>query len=151
MSLRNKLLKKHLKVINYWPPYLGAGIKIKEVNPDRTRFLISLRLTSRNKNLFGTQFGGSLYAMTDPFYAFILVLNLGNEYIVWDKSAAIEFKKPGRTKVYARIEISPERLEEIKLELEKIDRATYTFHTQIIDKEKNVIAEVQKEVYIRKK
>jgi len=151
MSVRNNLLKKYLKLVNYWPPYLGAGIKIKEVNKDRTRFLISLRLTQRNKNLFGTQFGGSLYAMTDPFYAFILVLNLGEEYIVWDKSAHIEFVKPGRSKVFAEIQISNERLEEIKTEISNIGKSTYTFKTEITDKDQNVIAIVSKEVYIRKK
>lgn len=151
MSIRNNLLKKHLKLVNYWPPFLGAGIKIKEVNQDRTRFLITLRLTQRNKNLYGTQFGGSLYAMTDPFYAFILVLNLGDDYIVWDKSAHIEFIKPGRSKVFADINISAERIEKIKAEISEIGKSTYTFETNITDKDQNVIAIVSKEVYIRKK
>lgn len=151
MSIRTKLLKKYLKLINFWPPYLGAGIKIKEVNEDRTQFVISLRLTKRNKNLFGTQFGGSLYSMTDPFYAFILVINLGDEYIVWDKSASIEFKKPGKSKVFAEISISEERLRQIKQEIDQIGKSTYAFNTQIIDKHQNVIASVSKEVYIRKK
>ncbi|MCB9189740.1 MAG: YiiD C-terminal domain-containing protein [Flavobacteriales bacterium] len=151
MSARNKLFKKYLKLVNYWPPYIGAGIKVKEINKERTRFLVSLRLTQRNKNLFGTQFGGSLYAMTDPFYAFILVLNLGEDYIVWDKSAHIEFVKPGRSKVFADISISDQRIEEIKNEINEIGKSTYTFKTQITDKDQNIVAVVSKEVYIRKK
>lgn len=151
MSVRNKLFKKYIKLVNYWPPYLGAGIKVKEVNKKRTRFLVSLRLTQRNKNLFGTQFGGSLYAMTDPIYAFILVLNLGEDYIVWDKSAHIEFKKPGRSKVFADIHIPEDRLIEIQNEIDIIGKSTYTFETQITDKDQNVIAIVSKEVYIRRK
>ncbi len=151
MKFKTKILTKYLKLINFWPPYLGAGIKVKKVNKARTRFLISLRLTNRNRNLFGTQFGGSLYAMTDPFYAFILIMNMGNEYIVWDKSAHIEFVKPGRSKVFVEIKISPERIEEIKKEIETIGKSTYTFETQITDKHQNVIAVVSKEVYIRKK
>lgn len=151
MSVRTKLLKKYLKLVNFWPPYLGAGIKIKDVNKDRTRFLISLRLTQRNKNLFGTQFGGSLYSMTDPFYAFILVINLGDDYIVWDKSACIEFKKPGKSKVFAEISIADERLKQIRQEVDQIGKSTYTFDTRIMDKHQNVIASVSKEVYIRRK
>lgn len=151
MGVKSKLLKKYLKLVNFWPPYVGAGIKIKEVNKDRTRFLISLRLTARNKNLFGTQFGGSLYAMTDPFYAFILVINLGEDYIVWDKSAAIDFKRPGRSKVFADISITTEQLDAIKKEIDQIGKSTYSFRTNIVDKEDNVIAIVSKEVYIRKK
>lgn len=151
MGVKSKLLKKYLKLVNFWPPYVGAGIKIKEVNKDRTRFLISLRLTARNKNLFGTQFGGSLYAMTDPFYAFILVINLGEDYIVWDKSASIDFKRPGRSKVFAEITISSEQLDTIREEINQIGKSTYSFKTSIVDKEDNVIAIVSKEVYIRKK
>ncbi|CAG5078262.1 DUF4442 domain-containing protein [Parvicella tangerina] len=151
MKLKTKVLTKHIKLINYWPPFVGAGIKIKEVNQERTRFLISLRLTSRNRNLFGTQYGGSLYSMTDPFYAFILIMNMGNEYIVWDKSANIEFVKPGKGKVFVEIKISPERINTIKEEINEIGKSTYTFDTQILDEHQNVIANVSKEVYIRKK
>ena len=151
MGFKQKFFKKYLKTINYWPPFVGAGIKVKEINEDRTKFIISLRLTNRNRNLFGTQFGGSLYSMTDPFFVFILVLNLGEDYIVWDKSASIDFLKPGKQKVYAEISISKERIAEIKTEVDSIGKATYTFDTQITDKDQNVIAKVSKEVYIRKK
>lgn len=142
---------RNLKIINIWFPFLGAGIKIKEVNDDRTKFLISLRLSNRNKNLFGTQFGGSIYAMTDPFFVFILVLNLGDDYIVWDKSANVEFIKPGKSKVYADIEIPKERITDIKKEIDSIGKNTYYFETEIKDPDGLVIAKVKKEVYVRKK
>jgi acyl-coenzyme A thioesterase PaaI-like protein len=151
MGFKKKFFKKYLKTINYWPPFLGSGIKVEEINEDRTRFLVSLRLTSRNKNLFGTQFGGSLYAMTDPFFVFILILNMGDDYIIWDRAASIEFIKPGKEKVFADMSISQERIAEIKQEIEEIGKSTYTFETQITDKHQNVIAKVSKEVYIRKK
>lgn len=142
---------KNLKAINIWFPFLGAGIKIKEVNKERTRFLVTLKLSRRNSNLFGTQFGGSLYAMTDPFFVFILILNLGDEYIVWDKSANVEFIKPGKSKVYSNIEISKERILEIKKEIDTIGKSTYYFETEIKDIEEVVVAKVKKEVYVRKK
>jgi acyl-coenzyme A thioesterase PaaI-like protein len=146
-----KLFLKHLKIINIWFPFLGAGIKIKEINKERTKFLIKLKLSKRNKNLFGTQFGGSLYAMTDPFFVFILVLNLGNDYVVWDKSANIDFIKPGKSKVYANIEIPMARIIEIKAEIDNIGKATYFFEAEIKDPDGEVVAKVKKEVYVRKK
>ncbi len=145
------LFLKNLKIINIWFPFLGAGIKIKEVNKERTRFLVALNLSRRNRNLFGTQFGGSLYAMTDPFYVFILILNLGDEYIVWDKSAKVEFIKPGKSKVFSNIEIPKERILEIKNEIDTIGKATYHFETDIKDIDDVVVAKVKKEVYVRKK
>ena len=38
-----------------------------------------------NRNYVGTHFGGSLFAMTDPFYMLMMMRNLGPDYIVWDK------------------------------------------------------------------
>ena len=146
-----KLFLKNLKIINFWFPFLGSGIKIVKVNTERTQFDISLRLTARNKNLFGTQFGGSLYAMTDPFFVFILILNMGEDYIIWDKSANIEFIKPGKSKVYSTISIDSNRINEIKSEIDQIGKSTYFFDTEILDKEGVLIAKVKKEVYIRKK
>lgn len=149
--MRKKIILKYLKLVNFWIPFLGSGIKIKSVNKERTRFDVTLRLTGRNKNLFGTQFGGSLYAMIDPFYAFILVLNLGDDYIVWDKSAEIKFIKPGKTKVFATIEIDAKTIENIKNEVDRIGKNTYVFTTNIKDVNDEIIATVKKELYVRNK
>jgi acyl-coenzyme A thioesterase PaaI-like protein len=148
---RKKLFSKNLKMINFWPPFIGAGIKVKKINEQRTRFDVSMRLTSRNKNIFGTQFGGTLYAMTDPFYAFILFLNLGEDYIVWDKSASIDFVSPGRSRVNAVIEITEEEIKRIKEEVDKIGKNTYHFSTNVVDKDLNIVAKVNKEIYVRYK
>ena len=54
-----------------------------------------------NRNYVGTQFGGSLYSMVDPFYMLMLMENLGRDYIVWDKAADIDFISPGKGPVFA--------------------------------------------------
>jgi acyl-coenzyme A thioesterase PaaI-like protein len=148
---RKKFLTNNLKMINLWPPYIGAGIRVKNINEKRTRFEVTTRHTFRNKNLFGTQFGGSLYAMVDPFYAFILVLNLGEDYIVWDKSASIDFVSPGRSKVTAIIEITEDEIEKIKKEVNMIGKNTYHFSANVVDKDLNMVAKVNKELYVRYK
>ncbi|WP_348240556.1 DUF4442 domain-containing protein, partial [Salmonella enterica] len=66
----------------------------------------------------GTQFGGSIYAMTDPFYMLMLMNNLGPDYIVWDKAASIRFRKPGRTDLFATFEITDAELNNVRLRLE---------------------------------
>lgn len=80
-----------LKLINFWPPFIGTGIRVKSISKDFTDITVELKLRFWNKNYVGTQFGGSIYAMTDPFYMLILMENLGREYIVWDKAANIRF------------------------------------------------------------
>ena len=142
---------KNIKMINWYPPYIGAGIKLKKVNQDKTRMEVELRKTWFNKNLFGTHFGGSLYAMCDPFYVFIVHNYLGKGYIVWDKSAEIKFIKPDTGKVSAVFEISQEKLLQLKEEVDSAGKHTVFFETVIKNESDQLVAKVRKEIYMRKK
>ena len=138
-------------MINWSPPYIGAGIKLKKVNQDKTRMEVELRKTWFNKNLFGTHFGGSLYSMCDPFYVFIVHNYLGKGYVVWDKSAEIKFIKPGTGKVRAIFEISQEKLLQVKGEVDSSGKLTVIFETVIKNESDELVAKVRKEIYMRKK
>ncbi len=139
-----------LKVINFYPPLFFAGIKLKKVNADKTQLTVQMKLNIFNKNMFGTHFGGSLYAMCDPFYVFIIATHLKKDYIIWDKSACINFVRPGKGKVQAIFEIPKEELEKIKNEVDA-GKKNFFFETEITDEENKIVAKVRKEVYIRKK
>ena len=97
----------------------------------------------------GTHFGGSLYAMCDPFYMWILMENLGKDFIVWDKAATIRFKKPGTGTVTAEFEISKEEIEKIRLEVIEKGKNDYHFSTVVTNEKGQVVAEVDKTVYVR--
>ena len=146
-----KKYKFLIKKINLYPPFLFSGIRARALNDDFTAFESSLGQHWFNKNLFGTAFGGSLYAMCDPFYAFILIANLGKGYIVWDKSASITFKKPGKGKVKAIFEIGKEELARIQSEVNELGKKTFHFNTVITNDAGEIVAEVEKELYVRKK
>lgn len=100
--MNNRLFKF---LLNIYPPYIGAGIRIRKVAPDFREIVVQMRLRWYNRNYFNTHFGGSLYAMVDPFYCPMLVQVLGKDYIVWDQAATIEFKNPGgaRCRRYLRL------------------------------------------------
>ena len=74
--------------MNLWPPYLGAGIRVRSIAADWSEASVELRLGLLNRNYVGTHFGGSLFAMTDPFYALLLMHRLGERYLVWDQAAS---------------------------------------------------------------
>lgn len=137
--------------MNYWPPFFGAGIHIDRISKDFLEVDVSLKLRFWNRNYVGTQYGGSLYSMTDPFYMLMLINLLGKGYIVWDKGATIRFKKPGTTKVYAQFRLTHEQVEGFKDELKSRNKIEPTLHVLIKDEEGTVIAEVDKLTYIRKK
>lgn len=148
MKLRQKFLDK---MINFYGPFLGAGVKLEKMSPDFREAFVSMKLTFYNKNYMGTQFGGSLYAMTDPWYMLMLIKNLGNGYIVWDKAATINFRKPGKGKVTAHFHLKEDHLEEIRATLVTQNKMDYIFKVEIKDTEGKLIAEVDKVLYIRKK
>src|SRR3989344_4620230 len=114
MRLRQFFLDR---LINFYGPFLGAGVKLEKMTKDFRHARVSMKLTFYNKNYMGTQFGGSLYAMTDPWYMLMLIKNLGPDYIVWDKAATVNFRKPGRGKVVAEFNLTEEHLEEIRATL----------------------------------
>jgi hypothetical protein len=89
--------------------------------------------------------------MCDPFFALILTENLGPDYVVWDKEAAIRFLRPGRGTVRARFEITPQRIEEIRTLVDDVGRALVTFTSQVIGEDGVLVAEVDKVESVRKK
>lgn len=140
-----------LKLMSFWPPFIGSRIRVKRISNDMREIDVTLKLTFWNSNYVGTLFGGSLFSMTDPFYMLMLLENLGREYIVWDKSATIRFKKPGRGTVRCEFRLTEERLLEIKSELKEKSKIEPVFYAEIKDEAGDVVAEVEKILYIRRK
>ncbi len=147
-----KALKRHMRMfMNLWPPFLGAGIRVKRLQPDWKEIAVEMKLRRWNSNYVGTHYGGSLYSMTDPFFMLMLIENLGRDYIVWDKSASIRFRKPGKGKVSAIFRLSDEQIEEIRQALKTEEKIERTFMVEVKDESGAVIAEVQKLLHVRKK
>lgn len=154
MSLLKKLqtipaISKFL--LNRYTPYRGAGIEIDKVDLANYHIRIKMPLTRKNQNIVGVHFGGSLYSMVDPFYMLILMHHLGSKYIVWDKSASIQFLSPGRGTVYADIRLDSTEIDRIKQLAENHEPVYRNYNLNIFDESGVRIAEVQKIVYIRRK
>ncbi len=143
--------KRLLRLINWYPPFIGAGIKMTELSDDFTYCRTRLRLRWWNRNAVGTAFGGSLYAMCDPFFMLLLLQTMSaKEYIIWDKAANIRFRRPGRGDVYAEFRIPMSRVEEMRREVaEAGGKKDFVFHTEVKNKEGEVVAEVEKVVYVK--
>jgi acyl-coenzyme A thioesterase PaaI-like protein len=147
-----KTCKKHMRVLfNLWPPLLGAGIRVKRLEPGWREVDVEMKLRTWNRNYVGTHYGGSLYSMADPFYMLMLIENLGPDYIVWDKAASIRFRRPGRGTVSAQFRLAQEQVDEIKNALEGAEKIERTFAVEVKDDSGTVIAQVEKLLHIRRK
>lgn len=142
---------KYIKLINLYPPFLGAGIKLKDVSKDKRTFVVQMKMRFYNKNIYGTHFGGSLYSMCDPWYVFIAYGFFRDEYVLWDKSASIDFLKPGKGTMEAVFHISDKKLEEMKHKVDRDGKSTFVFSTYVKDENGKQVASVTKEIYIRKR
>jgi acyl-coenzyme A thioesterase PaaI-like protein len=146
IPLRQRLLERF---VNFYPPFLGAGIRSRNI--DERTIRVEMKLTGLNRNLVGVHFGGSLYAMCDPWYMLILMRLLGTDYIVWDKAARIQFLQPGRGTVTATFHIPPERVDEIRAAVADGQKFEPTFTADVLDTQGQAIARVEKLLYVRRK
>lgn len=140
-----------LRRLHWWPPLLGAGVKVTRMDPDFRAIDVEMRLTWRNRNVMGAHFGGSLYAMTDPFYMLMLMENLGPKYIVWDKAAAIRYKRPGIGTVRAEFRLNQAQVDDVRTTLETEERYEPVFLIEVKDESGKVVSEVDKTIYIAKR
>ena len=145
---RPRLLKK---LLNCWPPFWGAGIRIEQLSRDYSYCRVGLVLRWWNKNANGTQYGGSLFSMTDPVLSMMLMALLGSDYYIWDRAASISFLRPGRGRVYADIHLSRERLDAILNATQDGAKCLPHFRINIVDEQGALIAEVERTLYVRKK
>jgi hypothetical protein len=139
------------RVLNLWPPFLFTGIRVTGLADDFRRARVELRLRPWNRNAVGTHFGGSLFAMTDPFWMLLVMRGLGRDYLVWDRAGTIEFLKPGRGVVHADFELDDTTLDAIRSETADGARHLRWFETPVVDEAGDTVALVRKQVYVRRK
>ncbi len=137
--------------LNLWPPFLGAGIRVRRISSDWKEIDVEMKLRWWTRNYVGTHYGGSLYSMADPFFMVMLIENWGKDYIVWDKAASIRFRKPGRGTVSASFRLSDEQIGEIRQALNSQEKIERTFTAEIKDQSGIVVAEVEKLLHVRRK
>ncbi len=148
--MRKLIQSKIKRLIKYYPPLVGAGIKVCRISDDVREIDVEMKLRFWNANYVGTHYGGSLYSMTDPFYMLMLIENLGREYIVWDKSATVRFRRASKERVKAEFRVTEQQLDEIRQSLTTQEKIEPVFKVEVRDGT-GVVAEVEKLLYIRRK
>jgi len=138
-------------ILNAWPPLFFAGIRIKHMSSDYKTARVELKLRSWNKNAVGTHFGGSLFAMTDPFCMLMILAQLGNKYLVWDKSADIDFIKPGKGTVSVDFSINQKLIDDIIANTANGEKYLPQILVVVKDEQGDIVAKVNRTLYIRRK
>lgn len=136
---------------NFFPAYRGTGARITYIASDWREVRIKLPLNWRTRNIVGTIFGGSMYGAVDPIYMTMLIKILGPEYVVWDKAAAIRFKRPGQSTLYATFILSEEEVAAVRAGTGTALSIERLYRVELVDAEGTLHASVDKTVYIKRK
>ena len=137
--------------MNLWPPFVGAGIHVDSIADDFRSARVRMKLRWYNRNFFGVHFGGSLFAMTDPFFAILVMHNLPRDYVVWDKASRIHFKSPGRGTVWANFSIDPAQIDDLLSQTGSGDKYEPWYSVDVTDHAGSVVATLEKQLYVRRK
>jgi acyl-coenzyme A thioesterase PaaI-like protein len=139
------------RLFNVYPPYLGAGVRVRRLDDDYRYARVEMPLRWFNRNYVGTHFGGSLFSMTDPFLMIMLMRNLGPDYLVWNKAASIEFVAPGRGTMVTEFRIDEPMLDLARAATARGDKYLPWFDADVRDGTGAVVARVRHQLYIRRK
>ncbi len=138
-------------LMNLWPPFLFAGIRVTAMGAGYRHARVELRRHWYNRNYVGTHFGGNLFAMTDPFWMIMTLRALGDEHVVWDKAAEIEFIRPGRGTVHATFDLDDATVDAIRAATADGSKHLHWFTTDVLDAAGEPVARVRKQIYVRRK
>lgn len=136
---------------NLFPAYRGTGGRLVSIADDWSEVRVKLRLTRRTRNYVGTLFGGSLYGAVDPIYMLMLIRRLGPEYVVWDKSASIRFRRPGRGTLYATFRLDDEELAAVRAAVAAEGKVDRVYVVELVDADGVVHATVEKTIYVARR
>lgn len=136
---------------NLSPMYRRTTGRLLYVSPGFLRVDVRIKRSYKNKNYVGTIFGGSLFAATDPIYMVQLIQILGNEYVVWDKSSRVHFKRPAVNDAYTAFEFTEEEIVSLKDEVKQTKELDLVKKLELKGKDGTLYCEIEKTIYVADK
>ena len=136
---------------NVSPMYRRSTGKILSVSKGFHKVEVKIPLTYKNRNYAGTIFGGSLFSATDPIYMVQLIQIIGTDYIVWDKSSVVRFKRPANEDAYVTFEFTDEEITQLKAQVATEKEMELTKLVEIKNQDGQVFCEIEKVIYVAEK
>ncbi|MFC0820323.1 DUF4442 domain-containing protein [Moraxella marmotae] len=136
--------------LNAYPPFVGAGIRVRTLDFDNGLCVVELPLTRLNRYTDGTQFTGSIMMMTEPLLKIMLMHRLGKDYLVADKQATVEFLDKATSSLTARLKIDTAEILQI-MDAVKSGDTVRSYTIDITDNQQKIVAKVTKTLAITAK
>ena len=152
VAIGSKYISKHVLFkygFNLSPMYRRSTGRVIEVSKDLFDIEIKLPINFKNRNYMNSIFGGSMFSAVDPIPMVQLINLLGDDYVVWDKSASISFKRPAKEDLYAKFCYSIAEIDQIRKDIAEKNELELIKKTQLTNKDGTVVyCEVKKVLYV---
>ena len=136
---------------NLHPAFRGTGGRVEHIAPDLSHIRVRLPLSWRTRNVVGSIFGGSLFAVTDGVHVGMLMARLDRDAIIWDKAAEIRYRKPAFRTLYADFVLTEAELQGIREELDRKHEVERVYQVDLKDADGTVHTEVRRTIYLADK
>lgn len=136
---------------NLHPAFRGTGGRVVFISRDLLQVRVRLPLNRRTRNFVGSLYGGSLFAVTDGVHVAMLLSTLQRDVVIWDKAAAIRYRKPAYCSVYADFQLDRTDLDQINADLEEHHETSRKFTIELKDQAGEIYTVVERMVYIADK
>lgn len=133
------------------PAFRRSGGRIQLISPDLSRVRIKLPFKRSTRNLVGSLYGGSLFAITDGVHVAMLLARLSSNFIVWDKAAAIRYRRPAYTSLFAEFCINQKEIDDICKEIEENGETSRKYTVELKDQNGDIYTVVERMIYIADK
>lgn len=158
-AVLTKLLKRFFKDhtifrygFNISPMYRRSTGRLYFVSDDILTVKIKIPLSIKNRNYVGSIFGGSLFSATDPIYMIQLINILGDDYVIWDKSASIKYRRPAKETAYAEFSFSKSEIEKLKEDVATDGEINLVKELNITNEDGSIVfCELLKTIYVADK
>ncbi len=137
---------------NLSPMYRRSTGRVVFASKDLMKVQIKLPISWKNRNYVDSIYGGSMFSAVDPMPMVQLINILGNDFVVWDKKAEINFKRPARENLYAQFEFTNKEVEGIKARVAIENEIEVVKTTLLTNKDQTkTFCEVHKTLYVADK
>lgn len=138
--------------MNLYPPMLFNRIRVVYISPDYHRVKVRVKKSLLNRNIQRSIFGGTIFSAADPFHAMMYwqIMRLeGLPCEAWLKSAEIRYLKPAHSNLDIEFVIEKHEVELLRQQLQASGKAEMTHQSEILNKQKEVVALVKSTVSLR--
>lgn len=139
-------------VLRIYPPLFFQRISVTRFDKGFRGVEVKIKKSFFNKNYNSSIFGGTIFSAADAFYPVLfyqILVHKGYKVRAWSHSSAIRFRKPAKTDLYFKINVTDEITEDCEQVLNTIGKYRRTFPIEIYDKNGLLCASVLIKVYIR--